>query len=235
MTTIAEKLTTIADNQVKVFEAGKASGGADDFWDAYQDYGNRTNYDCAFSGVGWNNETFKPKYTIKPKSGYMLFARSNITNLNRDDIDLYTQFRGGQYLCHNNQIAEEIGVIFATDTLNSAFQNATALKTIKEIIIPNDVKNTTYFGNLFNNTPNLENVTFSGGSITQSINMRWSTKLTNASLKSLLTALIKDASIATGLTCTLPTKLEATIQSDTELKNLYDYSMFYGWKFVFSN
>lgn len=69
---MAEKITTIAENIPKVFEAGynkgKSEGGGDNyydtFWDAYQDYGNRRSYTYAFAKQGWNNETFNPKYPI---------------------------------------------------------------------------------------------------------------------------------------------------------------------------
>ena len=59
----AEKLTTIAENEQKVFEAGKQAE-YDRFWDSYQENGNKTNYLYAFAGKGWNNETFKPKYDL---------------------------------------------------------------------------------------------------------------------------------------------------------------------------
>lgn len=86
---VAEKLTTIAENQQKVYDAGynkgKAEGGDTEaayqegltagikqgkeaewsaFWDAYQENGNRTNYGGAFTGSGWNSITFRPKYDI---------------------------------------------------------------------------------------------------------------------------------------------------------------------------
>lgn len=88
MSDIATKLTTIAENQQKVYDAGYAAGQAagsvgdteaaynegftagqmaeyDRFWDLYQDKGNRTNYGSAFVGEYWNTNTFKPKYDIK--------------------------------------------------------------------------------------------------------------------------------------------------------------------------
>ena len=60
---IAEKLKTIAENEQKVFDAGKKAE-YDRFWDAYQENGNRTSYLCAFGGRAWTDETFKPKYPI---------------------------------------------------------------------------------------------------------------------------------------------------------------------------
>ena len=61
---IAEKLTTIAENQQNVFDAGKKSE-YDAFWDAYQQNGNRRNYAFAFSGQAWGCNAFKPKYPIR--------------------------------------------------------------------------------------------------------------------------------------------------------------------------
>ena len=60
---IAEKLTTIAENEQKVYEAGKKSQ-YDEFWDTYQTNGQRTNYTYAFSGLGWTDNLYKPKYPI---------------------------------------------------------------------------------------------------------------------------------------------------------------------------
>ena len=78
---VAEKLQIIAENQQKVYEAGKAAGGDtevaynegfddgkqaeyDRFWDDFQQNGTRADYKYAFSGTGWTEETLKPKYPI---------------------------------------------------------------------------------------------------------------------------------------------------------------------------
>lgn len=45
---------------------GKGSAWYDAFWDAYQENGNRKSYAGAFSGNGWNEKTFFPKYPVKP-------------------------------------------------------------------------------------------------------------------------------------------------------------------------
>ena len=49
------------------YESGYKNGQKDEydrFWKAYQQSGGRRNYLNAFSGVGWNGDTFKPKYGI---------------------------------------------------------------------------------------------------------------------------------------------------------------------------
>lgn len=55
---IAEKFETIAD---AVYEKGKQAE-YERFWDSYQENGNKRFYGYAFAY--WNDEVFKPKYTI---------------------------------------------------------------------------------------------------------------------------------------------------------------------------
>ena len=75
---IAEKLTTIAENEQKVYEAGKKAEH-DAFWDGYQNYGNRKDYAYAFYNGDygehrqWNNITFKPKYDLIPTVADRMF------------------------------------------------------------------------------------------------------------------------------------------------------------------
>lgn len=57
---IAENFEVIAD---AVYDKGKQDE-YDAFWDAFQDNGNRDFYSYGFSGYGWTNENFKPKYPI---------------------------------------------------------------------------------------------------------------------------------------------------------------------------
>ena len=67
----AEKLIEIAENVSKVFKAGKKSQ-YDEFWDDFQQNGNRTNYTGAF-GSQWTTQTFKPKYPIRPTNANFMF------------------------------------------------------------------------------------------------------------------------------------------------------------------
>ena len=58
---IAEKLVTIAENEQKVFEAGKRAE-YDRFWDDFQQNGNKRNYRNAF--FNWSADNYNPKYPI---------------------------------------------------------------------------------------------------------------------------------------------------------------------------
>ena len=90
---IADKLTLIAENQQKVYEAGQAAGGYSDgyeagrydeldlFWETYQLGGARTGYGDDYGRGYWTDETFKPKYTLYPTNGNgPQFKGSTITN-----------------------------------------------------------------------------------------------------------------------------------------------------------
>lgn len=87
----ADKLKKIAENEPKVYKAGYNMGLADRetdandfFWDRYQHYGSRNSYSYAFFGTGWNEYTYKPKYTIytepEPDRARYMFAWSGIVD-----------------------------------------------------------------------------------------------------------------------------------------------------------
>lgn len=79
---IADKLQTVAENQQKVYEAGKKAE-YDAFWDAYQDYGNRTNYSHAFGGGGWTKNTIHIKYPINFPEEKDQWTRNNMSMFER--------------------------------------------------------------------------------------------------------------------------------------------------------
>lgn len=104
-----EKLTAIADSirektgetdtitideipnkMNEVFEAGKKSQ-YDEFWDSFQTNGNRDRYICAFAGAGWDNNSLKPKYLVKPSNDQFaimqIFMYCNWTGGNNNPID----------------------------------------------------------------------------------------------------------------------------------------------------
>lgn len=97
---VATKLQTIAENEQRVYEAGKQKGYTEgeakgreegiaegkqaewsEFWDSYQENGNRTDYQRAFSGSGWTAQTFRPKYDIilTANNGTHMFRNGNTT------------------------------------------------------------------------------------------------------------------------------------------------------------
>lgn len=78
---IAEKLTTIAENQQKVYEAGKEAE-YNAFWDVYQKNNGVVNGTYMFGGYGWNDKVYNPKYPIILSGGGTgLFRFTEITDI----------------------------------------------------------------------------------------------------------------------------------------------------------
>lgn len=136
---IAEKLTTIAENEQKVFEAGKQAE-YDRFWDAFQRNGTRKNYTHAFAGSNFDVETLNPKYVpiIPTTATYMFHNNTYHYPINSD----YTE------ICKNIDFSQ---ITNAT----SIFQNVTG----KNITV--DLSNCTSATNAFNcnSGGNVDNVT----------------------------------------------------------------------------
>ena len=76
--TMAEKLTKIAENEHKVYEAGKQTEQKT-FWDLFQNGGRRTSYQYAFRGASWTDAVFFPRYPIKGNV-QQAFITSGITD-----------------------------------------------------------------------------------------------------------------------------------------------------------
>lgn len=201
---IAEKLQIIAENEEKVFEAGKKSQ-YDEFWDNYQQNGNRIDYQNAFSGKGWTKETFKPKYDIRPNNAYMLFRWNQV------EVDLVEWFdelgiifddsnigKNVQYMYFCSKFTR-IGTITLTGATNGTgdmLNSCEKLRTIDKIL---SAEATVYSNSNFLGCKALENITFEG-IIGSNINFKDSSKLTKVSIESIVNALSTNT---TNLTATL--------------------------------
>lgn len=206
--TIAEKITRAKADYDEVYEAGRKSE-YDTFWDAYQDNGNRADYSNAFAGKGWTDETFKPKYDIVPYNAYMIF-RSNETNVNLVEyldnrgvkFDL-SQSANTQYMFYGAKFTR-IGVVDVKSSNNStpldnAFGGNSNLVTIDKIVIKTGSVAEFNTGT-FDGCSALENVTFEGLITKNGLNMKDSTKLSKASITSIINCL---STTTNGLSITL--------------------------------
>lgn len=110
----------------KVFEEGKQAE-YDAFWNAYQENGNRTNYDRAFAGIGWNDIIFKPKYKINVVgSAYMTFAATHITEITRETVDFSKATKFSYTFYYHNRLEKiEVDVSSAT-AFSDLFYNSNA-------------------------------------------------------------------------------------------------------------
>lgn len=192
----ADKLTTIAKNMPKVYEAGQKSE-YDDFWDNFQDRGNRTMYAYGFSGLGWSTEVFKPKYDMQPLNAGYMFARWNDKadqNINVAEtleklgrvLDTSKNTTFGYFLMYG--ATPRLPVIDTTraTSLNNFSVNS-SIFTIDKIILKDD--GSQLVKTMFSNDhPNLTDVVIEGV-IGNDINLQTCTKLTVESLISFLKAL----------------------------------------------
>jgi hypothetical protein len=199
--TTAEKLKKIAENEPKVYEAGYniglAKGKTDEnnfFWDRYQHYGSRNSYSYAFLGTGWNDFTYNPQYKIytEPKAdrARYMFAWSGIV-----DTKVPIEINSG---------ITSSGSLFVEECI---FLGCKLLTTIRELYI-NDY-NATY-NRWFEGCINLTNITIKGQIKNNGFDIHWSTKLTAASLESIINTL---STTTTGLTITLPTTAQANYEA----------------------
>lgn len=165
----------------------------DRFWDAYQNYGKRRNYQGGFSGEGWTVDTFKPKYDIVTSSevSYVFrFSRvkaSLIDILKTQGISLdftdATMFISTFY----NSYFTELPAIMPNNPVyySATFQNMPYLRKIEKLRI---VETTTFSGP-FSSCPNLEELTIVGVIGMSNFSVEYNTKLTHDSVMSIINAL----------------------------------------------
>lgn len=170
---IAEKIQTIAENEQLVYEAGYNNGNIkgleqgynagkqegiiegkqaeyDKFWDTHQTNGTKKMYAYAFYGASWNDETFTPKYDIKPVGNSALnsiFANSSITDLKSClekqgvtlDVSGATSGMGNPFLwC----MTKTIPLMDVRNVTSISFYYAYLCKTIDAIYCKDDGSNT---------------------------------------------------------------------------------------------
>ena len=218
MATVKEKMTSLANqfrqyldisvvmsledmiNNVKeVFNKGKQSE-YDRFWNICQENGERKNYNYAFSGRGWTNDNFHPKYDIVPTNAQYMFQAARIEKpMENANID-FSKCTDARYMFQANTTVKELGVLDFRGTaspspyLSYLFQSCSSLETVEKIY----VKETHQFGYAFDNCTALKNIIFRGV-IASSINIRWS-PLNKASITSIINVL---SGSVNGMTLTL--------------------------------
>lgn len=186
------KSGAMPDKINEVYETGKQAE-YDRFWDNYQDNGNRTNYEYAFFGSGWNNETFKPKYDIVPVTEtFGLLENSRIQGDLAEicekqgitlDFSKATKFE----LVFQNSKFTRIGVIDASNgnRFNQVFYSCTNLETIDLLKLTEKIAS---YNNPFIGCTSLQNIEIDGV-IGANISFKDSILLTHDSLMSVINAL----------------------------------------------
>ena len=172
----------------------------DAFWDAYQDYGNRTDYSMLFGGPGWTTETFQPKYLIKPGSTgnhYMMFARTGVEVLDERVLDT-SQATAFSMSFYNSSKLRSITIDLSSLTaLADTFNYDSNLETV----VLKNVPETCNFTGGFNGCSKLENFTVTGVIGGTALNLSWSSLLTGESVRCIIEHL-KDRTGTTAATIT---------------------------------
>lgn len=187
------------DGYDKVYNEGLEAGKQaeyDRFWDVYQQNGTRTNYNYAFAGIGWTDETFKSKYPIQVTSAEGLFYLSCIEwadKIIQVDFSKVPSLFGAFYGSYFKHIGK-CDLSAATNIV--AMFNSSRACSIEEIVS----KDSLAWGNVFGGATYLEDITFSGV-IGTSISFINSSLLTTASVDSIINHL-KDLTGATAQTIT---------------------------------
>lgn len=171
---IADKLTTIAENEQRVFEAGKKSE-YDKFWDAYQSNGTLTNYIRCFQGYFWDKDNFFPKYDICPSgdASNMFYAWEVSDTMPDRSFDLQQRLEDCGVRLDTSKATNmtnafaygraikrlpTIDVTGLTNASNSMFGYSNII-TIDKIIVDESTPIGTWFGGISNT---FANVTFEG-------------------------------------------------------------------------
>ena len=188
----------IVDKIDDVYKAGKQAE-KEDFWDKFQNNGNRTDYGYGFAGVGWTDENYNPKYPIRVTSTASIYQYSRIT------------------------ITKQPIIIQTTAANNSPFYACQFLEEITELVLETDVSNAS---SAFSNCSSLTTVRITGsGKFLGSLNLRNSSYLTPESIRNFIEALSPDVS---GQTITfkkscLKAAFGIEISSDAEIPTDNDF------------
>lgn len=178
----------------EVYEKGKKSE-YDEFWDTYQDAGSNPkgekSYYYAFSGLGWTNSTFKPKYNIKMKysntNAFTYFNGTDLIKLLEDaGVTLDTSLASNLSNLFHYSTVTRVPIIDCRNatSLNLMFGSCYSLKYVEKLIVGE--KNTS-LSSAFQNCTHLSDITFEG-IIANSVNLS-SSPLSPESLKSVINAL----------------------------------------------
>jgi hypothetical protein len=198
-------VVTASDNYQQGVEDGKQQA-YDAFWGAYQQNGDRTDYSGAFSGISWDDNSFTPKYSMKPKKASNMFAWGDITDLPAalEKAGVTLDFSevdgsGSSQLFATNTTIRHIGVVDLSNctTLSYVFVTCASLETIDKLILSDKI---TSYVSVFEWCSALKNITIEG-IIGKSIGFPQSSLLTSESVDSIISAL-KDLTGATAQTLT---------------------------------
>jgi hypothetical protein len=109
------------------------------FWDQFQTKGTRTDYNSAFSGIAWNDATFKPKYAQALSDGTITKAQSIFSGTYITNIDYDLNFSNATTCWGAFNSAIRVRRIKSIQFNNSA-DNANIFASTKYLLTINEIK-----------------------------------------------------------------------------------------------
>ena len=189
-----EKVLQLKQDFDEVYEAGKQAE-CDAFWDNLFDSVEWGSYNYFFAGTYWNDTTFKPNRDIVAGAGYTcleMFRNNRVTNiaetLEKQGVVLDVSGAGGWTNMFNAASTIRLPLLDFSSVknyqlqLNSVFSGCTQLETIDKLIVTKELS----YSNAFYNCNNLVNLLIEGVIGKSGLNLQWSTKLSKASIESII-------------------------------------------------
>lgn len=217
---IADKLVTIAENEQKVYDAGKEQG-ISEFWDMVQDNGKRQYWQNAFAY--WGAQDISPEYLIAPNAQsvqglFMGATKLKTVDWSKFDLTKCTTLIQAFNSCFElESIDTDLAPTTATSTVwQYTFSGCWAAKRIQKMI----TQLTHAYTGSFNRCDSLEEIRFApfdaekGIGIGNDISFEHSPNLSRESIVSILEALANN----------LPTIKTLTFSTDLNFEErLKDY------------
>lgn len=203
-----------AEKVDEVYEKGKKSQ-YDEFWDNYQrainGESNVYSAQYMFASESWNDETFKPKYSMTyMANANNMFNSCDVTDLNATlerqgvvfDFHKVASFGGTfSYMSTTTLPIIDTRGTTAGSVFSNMFRSSKKLRTIEKLILKDDGSQP--FLNSFNYCESLENIVVEGVIGQNGLNLQGSPKLTHDSLMSIINALKDNSGTSTWKTITL--------------------------------
>ena len=207
---ISDKIARAKADYDEVLLAGTQKGETEfynEFWDDFQNFGEKRDYAYAFANSGWSDVTFKPKYDIILEGeANSLFRYTRITDfvqrIQEQGIILDTSKATSLEQLFQYSETKTVGVIDATGTtsgstgsLRNSFGRCDNLETIEKLIVKEDL----IFTASFAYCPKLKNLTIEGTIGQNGFDVQYSKSLSKASWQSIVSHL---SDTKTGLSIT---------------------------------
>ena len=183
---IAEKLTTIAEKQQAVYDAGYTAGQAvggdteaaynngiadgqqaeyDRFWDNYQRKGQPASYGYAFAGNGWTEQLFRPKYNIYATNMSYIFRSSYIRDLKgileQSGLKIICSSGSVEYFAMGSALTRVPEMNVTLTVFTNAFNGCTSLVSVDKLQF--STSTSCSCSNAFRNCTALTEIRFNSG------------------------------------------------------------------------